>query len=94
MRRPALPRETAATGARRTLVTNFGRYDTPEKLAADARLAPAVREKLLREWAEDLTSRLRASDENMPSDEPGDTGEMLRRVNVCLEHLVPPAPQH
>jgi len=94
MARTPSPRDRAKAGARRQLVTNYGRYETPEQLAADARLAPAVREKLLNEWAEDLTARLRASDENMPSDVPGDTGELLRRVNVCLEHLVPPTPQH
>ena len=94
MVRPPSRRETAKTVVRRPLVTNYGRYETPEQLAADARLASAVREKLLGEWAEDLTARLRASDENMPSDEPGDTGELLRRVHVCLEHLIPPSPQH
>jgi hypothetical protein len=50
--------------------------------------------RLLQDWAADLTARLRASDESMTSDEPGRAGELLRRVYVSLEQLVPPRPSH
>jgi len=93
MPRSPSTRDTANSGAR-TLVTNYGRYETPEKLAADARLSPGVRVRLLNEWAEDLTARLRASDENMTAEEPGRAGELLRRVHVCLENITPPAASH
>jgi hypothetical protein len=53
-----------------------------------------VREWLLGEWAEDLMAQLRASDENMASDEPGRAGDLLRRVHVCLERLAPPESSH
>jgi hypothetical protein len=53
-----------------------------------------VREWLLGEWAEDLMAQLRASDENMASDEPGRAGDLLRRVHVCLERLAPPDSPH
>ena len=94
MPRTPSQRELARTAAGRPLVTNYGRYAAPEALASDARLSPRVRIRLLQDWAADLTARLRASDESMTSDEPGRAGELLRRVHVSLEQLVPPPSSH
>ena len=81
-------------GAVRPLPSHYGAFDSPEQLASDARISPSVREWLLGEWAEDLMAELRASDENMASDEPGRAGDLLRRVHVCLEKLTPPDSPH
>jgi hypothetical protein len=81
-------------GAVRPLPTHYGAFGSPEQLASDARISPSVREWLLGQWAEDLTAQLRASDENMASDEPGRAGDLLRRVYVCLERLAPPVNPH
>ena len=89
MPRPPSRRAPAMAGAVRPLPSHYGTFDSPEQLASDARISPSVREWLLGEWAEDLTAQLRASDENMPSDEPGRAGDLLRRVHVCLERLSP-----
>jgi hypothetical protein len=81
-------------GAIRPLPSQYGGFVSPEQLAGDARISPSVREWLLGEWAEDLMAQLRASDENMASDEPGRTGDLLRRVRVCLERLSPLEGRH
>jgi hypothetical protein len=94
MVRTPSPRERGRNAPIRALVTNYGRYQAPESLASDARLSPGVRIRLLQDWAADLTARLRASDESMTSDEPGRAGELLRRVHVSLEQLVPPRQSH
>jgi len=94
MTRPSTPHEAAGIRATPSDSTSFGRYGTPESLASDAHLSVSVRIQLLRKWAQDLTDRLQASDENMPGDAPGLAGDLLRRVHVCLEKLEPPAPQH
>ena len=94
MPRPPLRRATASTGTVRPLPSHYGAFDSPEQLAGDARISPSVREWLLGEWAEDLMAQLRASDENMASDEPGRAGDLLRRVHVCLEQLSPPEGWH
>lgn len=62
-------------------------FETPEKLLADANIAPAKKAQLLEQWATDLQDRLRASDENMPSTEPGETGDLLRRVKSAQQQL-------
>lgn len=94
MSRSPSPRELGRAVAGRPLVTNYGRYEAPEALASDARLSPGVRIRLLQDWASDLMARLRASDESMTSGEPGRAGELLRRVHVSLEGLVPPSSSH
>jgi hypothetical protein len=81
-------------GAVRPLPTHYSGFESPEQLAGDARISPSVREWLLNQWAEDLKAQLRASDENMASDEPGRAGELLRRVHVSLERLSPPEGEH
>lgn len=92
--RPPSPRDLANAAVRRPLATNYGRFETPERLAGDVRLSPTVRIRLLKEWDQDLTARLRATDENMAGDEAGSASELLRRVRVCLERLEPPDPRH
>ena len=94
MPRPLSSRTPAVAGAVRPLPSHYGAFDSPEQLAGDARISPSVREWLLGEWAEDLMAQLRASDENMASDEPGRAGDLLRRVHVCLERLAPPESPH
>ena len=94
MPRPPSSRASARTGTVRPLPSHYGAFDSPEQLAGDARISPSVREWLLGEWAEDLMAQLRASDENMASDEPGRAGDLLRRVHVCLERLAPPDSPH
>jgi hypothetical protein len=94
MPRPLSRRVPAMAGAVRPLPSHYGAFDSPEQLASDARISPSVREWLLWEWAEDLMAQLRASDENMSSDEPGRAGDLLRRVHVCLERLSPPGGRH
>ena len=94
MPRPLSRRSPATAGAVRPLPSHYGAFDSPEQLAGDARISPSVREWLLGEWAEDLMAQLRASDENMASDEPGRAGDLLRRVHVCLERLAPPEISH
>ena len=93
---PRLPssRGAATTVAVRPLPSHYSGFESPEQLAGDARISPSVREWLLGEWAEDLMAQLRASDENMTSDEPGRAGDLLRRVHVCLERLAPPDSPH
>lgn len=78
------------------MATNFlyDRYDSPETLAGDAKLSVELRRKELESWAEDLTARLKASDESMTSAEPGATSELLRRVNACVKSLAGPERQH
>lgn len=87
MPRPPSPRARALTGAVRPLPSHYSGFESPEQLAGDARISPSVRESLLHQWAEDLKAQLRASDENMASDQPGLTGDVLRRVQVCIEAL-------
>lgn len=94
MPRPTSRRAPAMPGAVRPLPSHYSGFESPEQLAGDARISPSVREWLLNEWAEDLKAQLRASDENMASEQPGCAGELLRRVNVCLERLSPPAGRH
>jgi hypothetical protein len=94
MTRPPSPRDVARATATPSLTTTYGRFESPEDLAGDARVSPAVRIRLLNEWAQDLTARLQATDENMPGSDPGRAGDLLRRVHVCLEGLEPPVPQH
>ena len=94
MPRPPSPRAPAMAGAIRPLPSHYSGFVSPEQLAGDARISPSVREWLLGEWAEDLMAELRASDESMASDEPGRTGDLLRRVHVCLEKLTPPDSPH
>jgi hypothetical protein len=94
MPRPLSPRAPAKAGAVRPLPSHYGAFDSPEQLASDARISPSVREWLLGQWAEDLMAELRASDENMSSNEPGRAGDLLRRVHVCLERLAPPDSPH
>ncbi len=65
----------------------YDRYDSPESLASDARVPLPLRTKELESWAEDLTARLKASDESMTSSDPGATSELLRRVNACVKSL-------
>ena len=62
-------------------------FETPEKLLADANIAPDKKAQLLEQWAVDLEDRLRASDENMPSKEPGEAGDLLRRVKSAQQRL-------
>jgi hypothetical protein len=81
-------------GAARPLPSHYSGFESPEQLAGDARISPSVREWLLGQWAEDLMAQLRASDENMSSNEPGRAGDLLRRVHVCLERLAPPESPH
>ncbi len=94
MPRPPSRRAPAMAGAVRPLPSHYGAFESPEQLAGDARISPSVREWLLNEWAEDLKAQLRASDENMASEQPGRAGELLRRVHVCLERLSPPEGRH
>lgn len=94
MSRPPSPRGPALTGSGRPLPSHYSGFESPEQIAGDARISPGVREWLLGEWAEDLVAQLRASDENMASDEPGQAGDLLRRVHVCLERLTPPESPH
>ena len=94
MPRPPSRHAPAMASAVRPLPSHYGAFDSPEQLAGDARISPSVREWLLWEWAEDLMAQLRASDENMSSDEPGRAGDLLRRVHVCLERLSPPEGRH
>lgn len=62
-------------------------FETPEKLLADANIESGKKAQLLEQWAADLEDRLRASDENMPSKEPGQTGDLLRRVKSAQRQL-------
>lgn len=94
MPRPPSARTPATASTVRPLPSHYGGFESPEQLAGDARISPSVRESLLWQWAEDLTAQLRASDENMASEEPGVAGEMLRRVHLCLERLAPPEEPH
>ena len=94
MPRPPSPRAPATAGAIRPLPSHYSGFVSPEQLAGDARISPSVREWLLGEWAEDLKAQLRASDESMASEQSGRSGELLRRVHVCLERLSPPAGRH
>ena len=94
MPRPLSRRAPAMAGAVRPLPSRYSVFDSPEHLASDARISPSVREWLLGQWAEDLMAQLRASDENMSSNEPGRAGDLLRRVHVCLERLAPPESPH
>jgi hypothetical protein len=94
MPRPPSTRAPAPANAARPVPSHYSVFDSPEHLASDARISPGVREWLLGEWAEDLMAELRASDENMASDEPGRAGDLLRRVHVCLERLAPPDSSH
>jgi hypothetical protein len=94
MPRPPSSCAPAQTGAVRPLPSHYGGFESPEQLASDARISPSVREWLLGEWAEDLMAQLRASDENMASEEPGRAGDLLRRVHVCLQRLTPPESPH
>jgi hypothetical protein len=87
MRYHDFDRSQRTTGATSFTTRDYAQYDSPEALARDARLSPRVRLQMLTDWAEDLTDRLRASDENMPSGDPGEAGEILRRVHVCAETL-------
>ena len=63
------------------------RFETPEKLLADANIPPDKKAQLFEQWATDLEARLRASDENMPSTEPGQVGDLLRRVKSAQRLL-------
>ena len=94
MPRPPSPRAPALAGSVRPLPSHYSSFRSPEQLAGDARISPSLREWLLGEWAEDLVAQLRASDENMASEEPGCAGDLLRRVHVCLERLAPPESPH
>jgi len=94
MPRPPSRRVPAMAGAVRPLPSHYSGFESPEQLAGDARISPSVREWLLGQWAEDLMAQLRASDENMSSNEPGRAGDLLRRVHVCLERLAPPESPH
>jgi hypothetical protein len=62
-------------------------FDTPEKLLADMSVEPDKKVSLLQQWASDLEDRLRAADENMPSSQPGITGDLLRRVKSAQLQL-------
>ncbi len=55
-------------------------YGTPEHLLTVTHLGRTDKARLLQQWAADLEAKLRASDENMAGQEPGQTGDMLRRV--------------
>ena len=78
------------------MATNFlyDRYDSPETLAGDLQLPVELRRKELESWAEDLTARLKASDESMTSPDPGASGELLRRVTACVRSLAGPERPH
>lgn len=63
------------------------RYASPEALVSDVQVPVQVRRKALESWAEDLTARLKASDESMTSDDPGATSDLLRRVHACMTQI-------
>lgn len=62
-------------------------YETPEKLLAATHVSREKKAKLLAQWASDLEAKLIASDENMAGTEPGQTGDMLRRVKDAQRAL-------
>jgi hypothetical protein len=63
------------------------RFSTPETLLNDMNVEPDTKAALLQQWAADLEDRLKSSDQNMPSIEPGQTGELLRRVKTAQQQL-------
>jgi hypothetical protein len=67
--------------------TDYDRYETPEMLVTDRTLSAAQKVARLEAWEEDLKAGLRASDESMTSNNPGLSGALLQRVEVCLEQL-------
>ena len=62
-------------------------FGTPEKLLNDMNIEPDTKAALLQQWAADLEDRLKSSDQNMPSIEPGQTGDLLRRVKTAQQQL-------
>ena len=62
-------------------------FSTPETLLNDMNVEPDTKAALLQQWAADLEDRLKSSDQNMPSVEPGQTGDLLRRVKTAQQQL-------
>lgn len=61
-------------------------FRKPENILK-AELSPQQKDRLLQQWEYDLRSQQVASDEAMTSANPGDTGEMLKRVKDCRGEL-------
>lgn len=61
-------------------------FRKPENIMK-AELSPQQKDRLLQQWEYDLRSQQVASDEAMTSANPGDTGEMLKRVKDCRSQL-------
>jgi hypothetical protein len=94
MTRPPSMRDAPQDTVPASNTTGYRRFENPEALARDARVSASVKIRLLNDWAQDLTARLQASDENMVGGEPGRAGDLLRRVHVCLEGLEEPGQRH
>jgi hypothetical protein len=65
-------------------------FSHPREIVA-AQMDRAAKLKLLEEWEQDLRRLLATSDENMPSTNPGETGELLRAVSDAFIALDAPA---
>ena len=63
-------------------------FDSPQTLADASDLSTEQKIELLSQWEIDLREMLVASEENMPSTEPGNAAELLRKVRKQLNALV------
>jgi hypothetical protein len=61
-------------------------FKTPRDIMLAA-LSPQQKDRLLQQWEYDLREQQVASDENMTSNRPGRTGELLREVKSCRSEL-------
>ena len=68
-------------------------FGTPEALIAAPKLSVTKKHELLNQWSTDLEAKLRASDENMTTQEPDTkSSELLRRVKVAQRDLEKSSP--
>lgn len=59
-------------------------FANPHEIVVNRELSFDQKKELLEQWELDLERQLVASEENMPSNDPGKTGEMLRGVRTVL----------
>ncbi len=63
-------------------------FETPEILITAPQLSTVRKQELLEQWRMDLEAKLRASDENMTTQEPDNkSSELLRRVKIAQQNL-------
>ncbi len=62
-------------------------FANPHEIVVNRELSFGQKKELLEQWELDLQEELVATEENMPSDNPGKTAELLRGVRTVLIKL-------